>query len=151
MKFTITFFLLSLFCILDTHAQAVYGEANLFDYDNVGNRILRQYDANTIINLRQAPTGLEQPQDTVLQKIAAITVKAYPNPVSEMLIVENLSWSGKNHATLKVYDIAGKFIYSKESSTAKENIPFGSVAAGTYSLLYYIDGKLLTQWKIVKH
>jgi hypothetical protein len=151
-------FLFILLCITlggisSSYAQPpTMGEGIVFEYDNVGNRIVRKFELMTIIARKQ---GIEEPVDTLIESFnndkKNIIVRSYPNPVADNLIVENLSWNDNDHATVRLYDIAGKLIYTKNITQSKDNIPFTVIAYGTYHVHYYLNGKLLTTWKIIKH
>lgn len=151
--------LLLSFNLQKSSAQTVMGMATLFEYDAAGNRVERRTEPFTIISPKPGKDNEEEKVDTLTQEFdknimhrnEGIVIKAYPNPVSNMLIIENLSWNEKNNITIMLFDVAGKHILTKSTHSAKEQIPFSSVAPGTYQVHYYLDNKLLTNWKIIKN
>jgi hypothetical protein len=155
--FTISAFItaiLSFATSADLHAQI--GEAILFDYDQSGNRIKRWYNSSTSL-LKESGDTLTRttPPDTIRLSpgetaTSEVVVKAYPNPVTSELTVENYSWKKDNRAVVRVFDVAGKHITTKELMKAKDYIDFSALASGTYMVLYYLDNTLLVSWKLVK-
>lgn len=75
-------------------------------------------------------------------------IKIYPNPVNNQIqiIVKNLET-----ATLNVYDVQGKIVYSEEIKNENSEINFTSFSKGVY-LFKIIDenGNILKTEKIVK-
>lgn len=138
----------------------VTGEAIKFDYDNAGQRIKRYQDLNAILN-KPGRNG-EQPADTVIgyykkeDPLAKITesdyfVKAYPNPVKDVLYIENLSWKEGDVAEYKLMDATGKEILSKRTTQAKDNMQFSSgITPGSYHVRYYVNNTFIISWQIVK-
>jgi hypothetical protein len=120
--------------------------ADEFSYDNAGNRIKREY-IYTIISPKQG-----RPVDTLVQQFRKeeLTVRAYPNPVANEMIVENLSWKEGYKATVSINDITGKLLQTKSFNAAKEQFSLANLVPGTYTVQYYLNGKILTTWKIVK-
>ena len=145
-----------LFAQIGQAPPPVSGHADVFTYDGSGNRIKREYII-TIIAPKQNNEE-EHAVDTLRQQFDngpgnlkdKILVKAYPNPVADQMIVENLSWKDGYKATIKIYDIAGKQVQVKPVDKAKEYFWLSSYAPGVYQVHYYLDGALLTTWKIVK-
>jgi hypothetical protein len=147
----ITLIFLSFSCLSTLNADAqTSGSAIEFSHDAIGNRILRHHNPSAII-LKQGVTP--RPEDTSIQKFVndQLVIKAYPNPVDDYITVENLSWKDGDNVVAKLFDITGKLITTKNFSSAKSNVPFSGIAPGTYQLHYYLNGQLLTNWKIVKH
>lgn len=142
----------------DIIAQPVYGTATLFDYNADGTRKERRTEPYTIISPKPGRGGGE-PIDTLTQEFdknilgadKEVIVRAYPNPVTNMLIVENLSWNGTNNIVIKLFDITGKHLLTKTTNSAKEQVPFSNYPPGTYHVHYYINERLLTDWKIIKN
>jgi len=144
-------------CDTDITAQPVYGMATLFDYNADGTRKERRTEPYTIISPKPGRGG--EPVDTLTQEFdknilnsdKEIIVRAYPNPVTNMLIVENLTWNNTNNIVIKLFDITGKHLLSKTTTSAKEQIPFSNYPPGAYHVHYYRNEKLLTDWKIIKN
>ena len=153
MKTTLAAILFLLLALTNVEAQT--GNATIFDYDANGQRVLRYLEPLATLNKFGDTLTKESPPDTINRLLPDlnnkhIVVKAYPNPVANELIIENLTWDVEHTATVKVFDITGKFIQSRTITTALERLPLSSVAPGTYQVHYYLDGELLTTWKIIK-
>ncbi len=156
-------FMLALFVsVLDfsnVHAQPVYGVGTLFEYNADGTRKERRTEQYTIISPKPGKGGQDDPVDTLTQKFDKkflstgneIIVRAYPNPVTNVLIVENLTWNDANNIVIKLFDITGKHLLTKVTASAQEQIPFANFPPGTYHVHYYLGEKLLTNWKIIKN
>lgn len=151
-------FLITLFCtILALQGNAQIGEAIKFEYDGAGQRIKRYYNPSTWLKPgkkddQQADTiiGYYKKDDTYMKE-SDYFMKAYPNPVHDVLYIENISWEEGNVAVIKLMDVAGKEILSKRTTQSKDNIQFpGSVTPGSYHVSYYLNGTFLISWPIVK-
>lgn len=137
------------------HAQI--GPGIVFDYDAAGYRIKRYYDhAATLAKPGKDNTG--QRIDTIIGvfknegnlNVDKTFVKAYPNPITDILIVENMSWIEGSTATMKISDISGKEILEKTTTLPKEIIRLEMLTPGTYNLRYYINDVYIVSWQIVK-
>lgn len=147
---------LSLIAVLYSNkSYCQMGEAIEFHYDNAGNRIARVYNPWTALNKYGDTLTHTTPPDTITNRDNRflkddVIVRAYPNPTTNFLIIENLSWKLDDRAEVHLYDISGKLITIDTITQAKENFPLGDIAAGSYHVHYYLNGKLLTSWKIVR-
>ncbi|OJW78509.1 MAG: hypothetical protein BGO69_00550 [Bacteroidetes bacterium 46-16] len=154
MKFIILITLFVLSAIPKIYAQI--GPVAYFDYDNAGNRI-RRYQ--TIAQLKPGPADTTDvyTADTIKEQFNLNTAKgnveviAYPNPVTTALVVENKNWQAGDKAELKLYDIAGKLLRAREATCGREVFYFGDIASGVYTVFYYLNGKQLTNWKVIKN
>lgn len=148
-----------LFCLISVSVvQAQVGHGIEFDY-NAGYRVLRQYSSTASLakpgkdnNGTQADTIIgyfpgEEVNDVIEDKIF---VKAYPNPVRDILYVENRSWEEGSSATLKLYDISGKLLWEKTTTQPKESISMNALPPGNYHVKYYTNYTYLISWKITK-
>lgn len=155
-SFSLTFILIVVTGI--AHAQKsplpLQGWADEYTYDEVGNRIKREYKWTII-----APKNNyheEQTVDTLKERSddkglsSNILVKAYPNPVADEMIVENLSWKDNNTATVKISDITGRVLVEKNFKAAKEQFSLSSFIPGTYIVSYFLNNRSLITWKIIK-
>jgi hypothetical protein len=154
------FFTLPIICLLLFMGRAfsqptVSGLADEFTYDGAGNRIKREYHVTIIApknsyHEEQRVDTLKERSDNKLFAGSSILVKAYPNPVADEMIVENLSWKNGSIATVKISDIAGRLLQEKTFRTAKEGFSLSTYIVGTYTVSYYLDNHLYTTWKIIK-
>lgn len=145
--------------ILPSLAFAQSGNGFEFHYDGFGNRIQRNFSPTASYQKpgkdnfgQQADTmvGVFKNYDTTQSKPDKIFVRAYPNPVQDVLFVENVDWESGKTAMIRLTDISGKLISTKKSDIAKERINFQNVPPGTYTIKYYLDGAFIISWKIVK-
>jgi hypothetical protein len=136
---------------------AQVGEAIKYEYDGAGKRIKRYYDPAAVLNKHGDTLTENSPADKLIRDKGisklkdTILLKAYPNPTSDELIVENLSWKDDfNKATVKIFDITGKLIQSRTLNEARGQFSLSSLVPGIYQVHYYLDNDLLTTWKIIK-
>ena len=155
MKFLSICSLLMLFSMSRIFAQN--SEAIKIEYDNIGNRKKRYLIYNAF--LKQAPQDSTKATvaDTITQQFKGtagkkdLVISAYPNPVTTALIIENKTWQPADRIELKLYDMSGKLLLSKPSAQAKDVLDFGDIAAGMYTVYYYLGGKMITYWKVMKN
>ncbi len=139
-----------------SHAQTV--QAVVYDYDNIGNRVLRHVQ---VVALKPGKEPLqhidttfvetnEQLKDHENSMLSKEILKIYPNPFTETVIVENSTWQVSTDATLVIVDATGKLIKSQKVTSCKENIDLKSVSAGTYHVRYIVSQEVKSYWQIVK-
>ncbi|HEY0031495.1 MAG TPA: T9SS type A sorting domain-containing protein [Bacteroidia bacterium] len=63
--------------------------------------------------------------------VAAAGLSVYPNPSNGLFTVE---LNAAQKASIQVYNVVGKLVYSAEASSAKNNIDLSTLAPGVYSL-----------------
>ncbi len=79
-----------------------------------------------------------------------IMVKVYPNPVPDILIIENKNTELKD-ITLRLFDISGKMLIDKSVSEKKEDLNMQIYKPGNYLLKIYTENDLPVQYfKIIK-
>jgi|GEM_PF-6614154 len=124
---------------------------------NAGYRKLRFY--NPTAQYKQGVDGTGAQADTmfVITKNsekqptnANIYLRSYPNPVNDMMYIENFDWKDGNTALLQVTEISGKLILKKTITSAKEQIITTDLIPGTYNATYYMNGAKIITWKFVK-
>ena len=76
-------------------------------------------------------------------------VNIYPNPTDGLLTVSIPSWRKEGKGEIRIYDSAGRNLYSRQVTGKKEIIDLSGYAAGMYIAEISIDGKTGT-YKIVK-
>ena len=144
--------------LLSYQSHAQYGEAILFQYDANGGRIKRWHVIDAFLKVgsthRDSTTSdtINVAKDNPFKNgdSAKIVVKAYPNPTTDALTIESLTWKDGNHVTAMLYTIKGDFISAKNLTSAKDNISLQGLSPGTYQLIYYLNSQVITVWKIVK-
>ncbi len=101
-----------------------------------------------------ANTGYGQAEDYTVNVGAKLAVtesskagiKAYPNPVKDIFNIEAPS----KIKTVKVYDVAGKQILTKDLSEAKSQIDFSRFSAGIYVVTTLLENGTSTSTKVIK-
>lgn len=151
-------FILLAFVAVTVAVQAQTGPGIIFRYDQAGYRIVREFN-NWASLAKPGKDSTGQQADTVIgyfqneEKTPLdrnVFVRAYPNPVRDVLFVENLSWQDGGSATLKIYDISGKLIMEKTTTQPKETIQMGALPPGNYHVKYYTNYTYLISWQIAK-
>ncbi|HVW98945.1 MAG TPA: T9SS type A sorting domain-containing protein [Candidatus Babeliaceae bacterium] len=144
--------------LLSYQSHAQWGTAVLFQYDANGDRIRRWVVIDALLKVRPKDSSLV---DTVVVKkdypftklgsdSSKIVVRAYPNPTTDQLTIENLTWKESGHVTVMLYTMSGDFISAKNLAGAKDNISLQGLSPGTYELIYYLNSQIITVWKIIK-
>ncbi len=79
-----------------------------------------------------------------------IIVKVYPNPVPDILVIENQS-TDLSRLTLRLFDVTGKMLESKQLKENKEDFNMQIYKQGNYLLKIYTEDDLPVQsFKIIK-
>jgi hypothetical protein len=125
-----------------------------FDYDNAGNRILREYDPNCIINESPGTLRLQEEEPSnadktakpdvpqTLTEEAAFAVNIYPNPTTgEVSVVFD---EPVTDATLVLYDLTGTQVMHQPSFTGSQTtLDLSGMSSGVYLL------SVVTRYKTV--
>ncbi len=88
--------------------------------------------------------GIEQAKDINL------LCKAYPNPTTDLLILEAEIASNDNFF-FQLYDIMGKLLISKKLIDIRTTISMANLAPGTYFLKVTDNQKVVKTFKIIKN
>lgn len=150
------------------YSQLIEGPINeygmikvLFKYDAAGNQIQRELCINCPLGTgrfaQKEEIGKEKNkeiEEIVEEKNKEIegTISFYPNPASEEL---NVEWNFQEHikiSSLLVYTIQGKLVmqYDKLHEKTFLKIPFSSLSAGTYLVVYSMANGEKKSIKILK-
>ena len=81
------------------------------------------------------------------------TLVVYPNPAQHQISVR-LNEKSRSNSQLKFIDALGRQAYSLvivKGISLVEGIDISKLKSGFYTLLYYIDGKVVSQTKVVKN
>ena len=73
------------------------------------------------------------------------TIKIFPNPTTDMLFIEC-----ENHSTIKLYDMLGKEVVTKDAN-GKTEINISHLSKGVYTVSIISDGVVIGNRKIVKY
>lgn len=84
--------------------------------------------------------------DLAVADISRLSVKSYPNPVKDIF---NIEAQGKIK-TVKVFDAAGKQIFTKELNEAKSQIDFSRFTPGVYIVTTALQDGTSTSTKVIK-
>lgn len=147
--------LLGILFVIQCTAQSGPGIEYLY---TAGYRTKRWYKPN-IAYTKQGVNGSGAQADTMfvvgkdLQREpnnTSLYLRSYPNPVNDVMYVENFDWKDGSTAILQVTDISGKLILKKSLNKAKEQIITTDLIPGTYNATYYVNGANIITWKLVK-
>ncbi|MDD4991524.1 MAG: T9SS type A sorting domain-containing protein [Paludibacter sp.] len=84
------------------------------------------------------------------QKANASSLTVYPNPASDELII-NLPFEKKSAVSIKIVDVTGREVYSKEAvSVEKENINVSNLSNGIYLVVAKQGDVKLTQKLLIR-
>lgn len=110
------------------------------DYDAAGNRIKRSFivQDQTDVLLGDSQKG----------KPVISTIKAYPNPVADLLTIE-IDNKVEQSLSAKLIDINGKLIHTYALSDGINSINLNDLNPGEYIVSVIINGKNKT-WKLTK-
>ena len=150
-KTILIFGLISFISLSKTFSQGI-----MFDYDENGNRKLRNVIELPYVNKNLAQTdSISGTNDTLTAELKTIEasfagnkVMIYPNPAKYDIIVEIENISDKK-AEINVYDVFGKSVENIQVIANRTLIDFSQRAIGAYLLKMTIDNKSET-WKIIK-
>lgn len=89
-------------------------------------------------------TGIEQAKDINLE------YKAYPNPVTDYLILKVENYNNKN-LSCQLFDINGKLLENKKLSGDETEIKMINLVPASYFLKVTDNGKEIKTFKIIKN
>ena len=127
-----------------------------YDYDNAGNRILRQVitippklsPEDSLQFIVQHP-GLEENLKGAEENLGDCKVTVFPNPTGGIFTLEiNGSFDG-NSSMLSLYSISGTEISNRRQLAKSNKMDISSYPAGSYILKVSLDG-LSASWIIIK-
>ncbi|RYD53232.1 MAG: T9SS type A sorting domain-containing protein [Sphingobacteriales bacterium] len=137
-----------------------------YEYDAVGNRVLRYYDCREETNEPENPSGrgmrraasvASGPSKTadglakdVLNKTPkAQAVTVYPNPTVEAFHID-LQWTPDQPLHFHWYDAQGRIVGSGTFSGPSYQGKMGAWTDGSYWLHLYEGAQTIGSWKIIK-
>lgn len=146
MKTYIRFILIFTINILFFHcsfSQTNNCNALIFNYDQLGNRILRQLIVEPCLDEitddddgnNGAKLGREN-ENEINQQV--VNYRVYPNPTDNVLYIETSE--ANNLISLQLYDIQGKLVLKKQCNSQRNSIDIQYLASGTYML--HIKGEM---------
>ena len=122
-----------------------------YKYDDSGNRVLRTIDVTVLKTKKDglddptvAPTVKKAVSEKALQE--AVTAKVFPNPATDVLIVEQSQVI--ENSNYELYDSNGKQILTQKAELRTE-ISISHLPSGVYLLVMRSAGTT-AQWKIDK-
>ena len=141
MKSTTYFFLL----LLLANCNNIFGQQTVhFEYDAVGNRVLRHITVKELKagdSLLLSPELPVNPADTPLSEGEA-TFIVYPNPSPEVITIENSGAAITGKLSYQLFDSQGKMQLQGDSPTVKTMLNMQQLQSGTYLLRLRYDGKM---------
>lgn len=116
----------------------------------VDDRWMVTYDAPPIDSTKK--TTIEytapEPEKVVENVVSILTIKAYPNPGSGLF---NINIHNSNQSEIFVYDLSGKMVLSKKTTTGLEIIDITNQPNGTYLVkVVSLEHNRAQQLKLVK-
>lgn len=82
--------------------------------------------------------------------ISTITLKVYPNPVSDQMVLETCK-GDKQQLSLKLFNITGKLLYQQTVKQPVETVNMQVYVPGNYLLIVFAeDGAPVQTFKVVK-
>lgn len=101
-----------------------------------------------------ANTGFGQAEDytvnvgpnMAVSEISKAGIKAYPNPVKDVF---NIAAEGKIKS-VKVFDIAGKQLLTKDLNEVKSQIDFSKLTSGVYVVTIVLEDGTISSTKVIK-
>lgn len=130
---------LLLFVFLSLVLTGLKGQTISYTYDETGNRIARNENGARSAEVK---TSLDETK-------TEITLRIYPNPVRDILVVETNAVSETDKAHIYLSDAGGKQVMSGEISSGKWDIDLGSYPSGVY-ILKLIYGEKTLYHKVIK-
>ena len=97
--------------------------------------------------------GVQQPYEISVVGVdnypsISLSMSVYPNPTLDRLKLEisEMNFNGE----VKVFDIGGKYLFSKKIEGAVTEMDFSSFAPGSYFVIVFRDKEQLKSFKVVK-
>ena len=161
MKKTFTFllFALPLFCMAQNSLERYY------DYDEVGNRVLRyalELNSTSSLSPDSTLTYKEaeelQPVEPLnsltpeyfVETIAQVEIKIYPNPTTENITLEIVNMEHLQTGIFKLYSLTGQLLQEHTVHSATTNISLANLPKGAYMLKVKINNRT-EEWKVIKN
>ncbi|NBC82122.1 MAG: T9SS type A sorting domain-containing protein [Bacteroidetes bacterium] len=97
--------------------------------------------------------GIQQPYEiSVISSvednlIPPSSISAYPNPVTEQLILE-VGYPESPTLTVQLFDIHGTLLQSENITGSRARVPMAKLAAGTYFVKVVKDGSINSKQKV---
>ena len=128
-----------------TSTQGCSGSAKLqtIVVDSIGTKCT-SYDTITVTNTINDTVGILKIKFQLTTGIKAnqfTSVSVYPNPTSDVLIIDASDVQALNGYRYKMIDISGKTVYNELVSAAKTEINLKALGAKGVYVLHIIDGK----------
>lgn len=99
--------------------------------------------------------GVQQPYEIQIVGVdnysnISLEAMVYPNPTVDMvnlrLVMDNMDFPGE----IRVFDLEGKYLFSKKIESENTEISMSSFAQGVYFVNVYDNGQMLKSFKVVK-
>jgi len=144
----------------------IYGQNVMkreYDYDNAGNRIVRQVLTLPNKSPKQQKSNDSLPETEELKetenlselgnfyvdKVGDISLKIFPNPTTSVVTLQIDDATGEIDGEITLYGLSGVKIASQRMTSYRTEIDMNSYPTGTYLATVLINGKT-SYWKIVK-
>ena len=124
--------------------QTVSSQTIAFNYDAIGNRILRDKATNAVMQSRSY-----EPVSTIT-KLPDITVSVYPNPVSDIMNVTISNYDILSDAELLIYNSYGVLLNKSRIYDSATQLNIAHMPTGLYFIKVRISDKVDT-FNIIKY
>ena len=127
-----------------------------YTYDNAGNRTSRTVSvgggSQKSLSIYDPNTGKvkdEKNLKSLEEKLGDMTITVYPNPNRGQMVVKVENLPAGAATELKVYNTAGKLVFSKKPLLPYTDVDITGAPPGTYIMKIFI-GKDESVWKVIK-
>lgn len=144
MKYYIISLLVALFVSLSGHAQTTIS----FEYDDSGNRNLREVISLKSASVPNSLTNGNQEEEILESLIGVQETRIYPNPTKGLLRIDFPALTGQKTA-ITVHDQSGKLVIQQSDSGRRATVDLSNYPSGFYIMRITI-GQDQKEWKIIK-
>ena len=142
MKKTIT--VIFILCMNIIHCSAQNSRTFLFEYDNMGNRVVRYMTPppSMMSESNQNQDNKTNADSTNIKKLTTdgiYSLKIYPNPTKGNININVEKYKRGSKIIFKLYDVNNRLMYNLESSNAYTAIDISSLSVGVYYLKVVIE------------
>lgn len=131
-----------------SHAQS--GHGIVYDY-TAGFRTDRRFDPNAPLAKSGQTSDGKQADTLIFNNVQTKPqVRFFPNPATDILIIEDFTWQFESTGFITVYDLLGRELLKKTSKAGKETIDVSKLIPGDYIVNYYINNSQLISCKFSK-
>jgi hypothetical protein len=146
----------------------VYQLYRQYEYDDVGNRIVRKVvnmkppdemppapiDSLQVTSDELQVTGDElhelKSEQFFVEKIAQTEIKIYPNPTTEKITLDIAGWETLQTGVFTLYSMSGQLLQENVVYSMSTEVSLAGLARGSYILKVQINDRV-EDWKVIKN